>query len=103
MDVCRHWTCRHNLIGELSRRPEAEAETAMLGLLSGAWRDSCALDAAERGGTTDEDIARMLGSTAKRVTQISAEALYKVRGIIAADPSLAMEFADELASRAKGN
>jgi hypothetical protein len=101
--MCRHLTCRHNLLGELTRRPAGEAEAAMMALLSGEWNDSCALDVADRGGIEDSAIALILGSTAKRVTQISAEALYRARGKIAADSVLSVEFADELAERKRGN
>jgi hypothetical protein len=102
-EMCRHLTCRHNLLGELTRRPAGEAEAAMMALLSGEWNDSCALDVADRGGIEDSAIALILGSTAKRVTQISAEALYRARGKIAADSVLSVEFADELAERKRGN
>ena len=98
-EMCRFLTCRHNLLGELSRRPAAEAEAAMVSFLEGGWVDTCALDVADRGGVDDQAIATMLGSSAKRVTQISAEALYRARGKIAADSVLSVEFADELAER----
>jgi hypothetical protein len=97
--MCRHLTCRHNLLGELTRRPPGEAEEAMRAFLAGEWDDSCALDVADRGGIEDAAIALILGSTAKRVTQISAEALYRARGKITADSVLSVEFADELAER----
>jgi ABC-type transporter Mla MlaB component len=98
-EMCRFLTCRHNLLGELARRPAGEAEEAMRAFLDGEWLDTCALDVADRGGVDDGAIAMMLGSTAKRVTQISAEALYRARGKIAADSVLSVEFADELAER----
>jgi hypothetical protein len=71
----------------------------MMALLAGEWNDTCALDVADRGGIEDGAIALILGSTAKRVTQISAEALYRARSKIAADSVLSVEFADELAER----
>jgi hypothetical protein len=102
-EMCRHLTCRHNLLGELTRRPAGEAEAAMMALLSGEWNDTCALDVADRGGIEDSAIALILGSTPKRVTQISAEALYRARSKIAADSVLSVEFADELAERKRNN
>jgi len=81
-ETCPHVRCRYHLLGELTRRPEREAIEAIAARQSGEWRDSCALDVADRGGCGDAEHAVMLGITRERLIQLSAEASSRMRAAI---------------------
>lgn len=78
---CPHVLCRYHLIGELARRPEHEADAAMLSRVRGEWVGSCALDYAETHdrGVPDALLAKILGIGTDRLVQVSAEATARVR------------------------
>ena len=80
-EECPHLLCRYHLVGELSRRPEHEAERAMVSRLEGKWEATCALDVADTQdrGLPDDQLAEIMGIEQERVTQISAEATARVR------------------------
>jgi Sigma-70, region 4 len=71
---CPHTVCRFNLTSE--RRDNRGAKPAEIRLP--VVRESCALEAAELGGMTLEEIASRLSITRERVRQIQLGALTKV-------------------------
>lgn len=82
--VCPHLLCRYHLLGELARRPDSEAEAAMVARLEGAWTDSCALDVADElerndRGMTEEECGVIYGVSRERIVQMTAEARSRLR------------------------
>jgi hypothetical protein len=71
---CPHIVCRFNLTSE--RRDNRGAKPTEIHLP--VVRESCVLEAAERGGMTLEEIASRLSITRERVRQIQLGALEKV-------------------------
>ena len=71
---CPHAMCRFNLTAE--RRDNRGAKPAELHLP--VVREACALEAAEQGGMTLEEIATRLSLTRERVRQIELVALKKL-------------------------
>src|SRR5512141_2556725 len=71
---CPHAVCRFNLTSE--RRDSRGAKPAEMHLP--VVREACALEAAEQGGMTLEDIAIRLSLTRERVRQIELGALKKL-------------------------
>ena len=71
---CPHTACRFNLTFE--RRDNRGAKPAEMHLP--VVRESCALEAAELGGMTLEEIASRLSITRERVRQIELGALTKL-------------------------
>ena len=72
---CPHAVCRFNLTSE--RRDSRGAKPALMHLP--VVREACALEAAEQGGMTLEEIAIRLSLTRERVRQIELGALKKLR------------------------
>jgi hypothetical protein len=71
---CPHAVCRFNLTTE--RRDNRGAKSAQLHLP--VVRETCALEAADQGGMTLEEIASRLSLTRERVRQIELAALKKL-------------------------
>ncbi|MGD0837240.1 MAG: sigma factor-like helix-turn-helix DNA-binding protein [Polyangia bacterium] len=71
---CPHAVCRFNLTSE--RRDSRGAKPASVHLP--VVREACALEAAEQGGMTLEEIALRLSLTRERVRQIELGALKKL-------------------------
>ena len=71
---CPHAVCRFNLTSE--RRDSRGAKPAEIHLP--VVREACALEAAEQGGMTLEEIAMRLSLTRERVRQIELGALKKL-------------------------
>jgi hypothetical protein len=71
---CPHTVCRFNLTSE--RRDNRGAKPAQMHLP--VVRETCALEAAEQGGMTLEEIAIRLSLTRERVRQIELGALKKL-------------------------
>jgi|GEM_PF-1609098 len=71
---CPHAVCRFNLTSE--RRDNRGARPAAFHLP--VVRETCALEAAEQGGMTLEEIAKRLSLTRERVRQIELGALKKL-------------------------
>ncbi len=71
---CPHTVCRFNLTSE--RRDNRGAKPAEMHLP--VVREACALEAAERGGMTLEEIASRLSVTRERVRQIELAGLAKL-------------------------
>lgn len=75
---CPWVSCPHHLYLDVSRRtgevavrfPDREPEDL---------EDSCALDVAERGGATHEEIATRVGVSRERVRALELRALIKLR------------------------
>lgn len=76
---CLYVACRYNLFLDVtdngtikfSHGPDVEPEDVI--------GDSCALDVADRGGETLEEIGRSLGLTRERIRQIAKDALLSLR------------------------
>ena len=66
------WACRHNLTIDVS--PASGAIT-----LREPASESCALDVADRGGITLDEIGELLGVSRQRIEQIERAAMRKVR------------------------
>jgi len=78
---CPHSVCRFNLTSE--RRDNRGAKPAQMHLP--VVRETCALEAADRGGMTLEEIASRLSLTRERVRQIELGALKKLWAKLGAD------------------
>jgi hypothetical protein len=78
---CPHSVCRFNLTSE--RRDNRGAKPAQLHLP--VVRETCALEAADQGGMTLEEIASRLSLTRERVRQIELGALKKLWAKLGAD------------------
>ena len=73
-DQCPHTACRFNLTAEHRDNRGAKSAERHLPMV----REACALDAAEIGGMTHEEIASRLSLTRERVRQIEFAALSKL-------------------------
>jgi len=71
---CPHAVCRFNLTAERRDSRGAKPAEAHLPVI----REACALEAAEQGGMTLEEIAMRLSLTRERVRQIELGALKKL-------------------------
>jgi hypothetical protein len=71
---CPHAVCRFNLTAERRDNRGAKPAEAHLPVV----REACALEAAEQGGMTLEEIATRLSLTRERVRQIELGALKKL-------------------------
>jgi hypothetical protein len=78
---CPHSVCRFNLTSE--RRDNRGAKPAQLHLP--VVHETCALEAADQGGMTLEEIASRLSLTRERVRQIELGALKKLWAKLGAD------------------
>jgi hypothetical protein len=78
---CPHTVCRFNLTSE--RRDNRGAKPAHMHLP--VVHESCALEAADQGGMTLEEIASRLSLTRERVRQIELGALKKLWAKLGAD------------------
>jgi hypothetical protein len=68
---CPFVSCKNHLYWEyLKHHPDAEVWTL---------KHSCALDAADEGGLTLEEVGELMGLTRERVRQLEAEALRKLK------------------------
>ncbi len=92
MRPCLWVSCKHHLYLDVNERtgsikhnfPDTEV-----------WElpETCALDVADRGGTTLEDVGVHINVTRERVRQIETKSLAKLRG--SAEVSKAIELCDE--------
>lgn len=82
---CIHVSCRHHLIGEIARHPDFEVALAAYERKAASpcdpelGHDTCALDVADRGEHTEQEVADQLGITPERVQEICDEAGYYTR------------------------
>ena len=72
---CPYAICRFNLTAETRDSRGAKPAHASAPIL----REACALEAAEQGGMTLEEIATRFALTRERVRQIEAQALSRLR------------------------
>lgn len=86
--ACLFFACKHNLVLDIN--PETgsvkhnfpDKEFWQL-------KDTCALDVADRGGATLEEVGQLMNFSRERTRQIETDVVVKLR---AADPRLAKEF-----------
>jgi hypothetical protein len=78
---CPHAVCRFNLTAERRDNRGAKPNQQHLPVV----HESCALEAAEQGGMTLEEIAKRLSLTRERVRQIELGALKKLWAKLGAD------------------
>ena len=89
---CPYVSCKHHLFIDVSPRTGAiklnfpDLEVWELG-------ESCALDVADRGGTTLEDVGAIMNLTRERIRQVEVKALAKLEAL--RDMSFLRDFVDE--------
>lgn len=89
---CPYVSCKHHLFIDVSPRTGAiklnfpDLEVWELG-------ESCALDVADRGGTTLEDVGAIMNLTRERIRQVEVKALAKLEAL--RDMSFLRDFIDE--------
>ena len=59
--TCKLYTCRHNLIGEMASLEPKRALRVAQARLEGKITASCALDMADLGPASDQEIAKLFG------------------------------------------
>ncbi|HYP97307.1 MAG TPA: sigma factor-like helix-turn-helix DNA-binding protein [Polyangiaceae bacterium] len=89
---CPYVSCKHHLFIDVSPRTGAiklnfpDLEVWELG-------ESCALDVADRGGTTLEDVGAIMNLTRERIRQVEVKALAKLEAL--RDMSFLRDFVEE--------
>jgi hypothetical protein len=89
---CPYFSCKHHLYVDVSPRTGAiklnfpDLEVWEMG-------DSCALDVADRGGTTLEDVGAIMNLTRERIRQVEVKALAKLEAL--RDMMALRDFVDE--------
>ncbi len=89
---CPYVSCQHHLFVDVSARTGAiklnfpDLEVWQMG-------ESCALDVADRGGTTLEDVGAIMNLTRERIRQVEVRALAKLQAVRGMD--VLREFVDE--------
>ncbi|HEX2735360.1 MAG TPA: sigma factor-like helix-turn-helix DNA-binding protein [Polyangiaceae bacterium] len=89
---CPYVSCQHHLFVDVSPRTGAiklnfpDIEVWQMG-------ESCALDIADRGGTTLEDVGAIMNLTRERIRQVEVRALAKLQAVRGMD--VLREFVDE--------
>lgn len=89
---CPYVSCKHHLYVDVSPRTGAiklnfpDLEVWEMG-------DSCALDVADRGGTTLEDVGAIMNLTRERIRQVEVKALAKLEAL--RDMMALRDFVDE--------
>jgi len=89
---CPYVSCKHHLFLDVSARtgaiklnfPDLEVET---------MGESCALDVADRGGTTLEEVGAIMNLTRERIRQLEVKALAKLTAL--SDMESLRDFVDE--------
>ena len=89
---CPYVRCRYHLY--LNVKPNGSLDRNFLGE---PWeiRESCALDVAEQGGHTLEQVGQYMNLTRERVRQIESEALAKLAAAGLVERDILEEFKDE--------
>ena len=77
--TCQHFTCRHNLIGELATLEPKRAHRVAIARLEGRIVASCALDVAEMGAIDDRENASYLGMGRDAFAEFVGEAEAKLQ------------------------
>ena len=77
---CPHVSCRHHLYLDVSPRTGA-IKLNFPDLEVWELNESCALDVADRGGTTLEDVGAIMNLTRERIRQVEVKALAKLEAL----------------------
>ena len=80
---CPFVSCKHHLFLDVSARTGA-IKLNFPDLEVWDMNESCALDVADRGGTTLEDVGAIMNLTRERIRQVEANALKKMKALFAA-------------------
>lgn len=82
---CQHVSCRHHLLGDIVNHAhwDTTAQEAFDRRNEAGCNETCALDIADRGEASDEEIARVFGIPVERVQQIADEANRSARLLVA--------------------
>ncbi len=80
MRPCPHVSCRHHLYLDVSPRTGA-IKLNFPDLEVWELPDSCALDIAERGGVTLEDVGAIMNLTRERIRQVELSALTRLESL----------------------
>jgi hypothetical protein len=89
---CPYVSCKHHLFIDVSPKTGA-IKLNFPDLEVWELRESCALDVADRGGTTLEDVGAIMNLTRERIRQVEVKALAKLEAL--ADMESLREYVDE--------
>ncbi|WP_437603456.1 sigma factor-like helix-turn-helix DNA-binding protein [Sorangium sp. So ce590] len=89
---CPYVSCQHHLYLDVSARTGA-IKLNFPDLEVWDMNETCALDVADRGGTTLEDVGAIMNLTRERIRQVEVKALAKLEAL--KDMSALREFVDE--------
>jgi hypothetical protein len=89
---CPYVSCKHHLFIDVSPRTGA-IKLNFPDLEMWEMGESCALDVADRGGTTLEDVGAIMNLTRERIRQVEVKALAKLEAL--RDMSFLRDFVDE--------
>jgi hypothetical protein len=89
---CPYVSCKHHLFIDVSPRTGA-IKLNFPDLEVWELDESCALDVADRGGTTLEDVGAIMNLTRERIRQVEVKALAKLEAL--RDMSFLRDFVDE--------
>jgi hypothetical protein len=89
---CPYVSCKHHLFVDVSARTGA-IKLNFPDLEVWDMNESCALDVADRGGTTLEDVGAIMNLTRERIRQVEVKALAKLQAL--GDMSALRDYVDE--------
>lgn len=89
---CPFVSCKHHLFIDVSARTGA-IKLNFPDLEAWEMNESCALDVADRGGTTLEDVGAIMNLTRERIRQVEVKALAKLEAL--ADTDALRDYVDE--------
>jgi hypothetical protein len=89
---CPYVSCKHHLFLDVSARTGA-IKLNFPDLEAWEMNESCALDVADRGGTTLEDVGAIMNLTRERIRQVEVKALAKLQAL--RDMSGLRDYVDE--------
>ncbi|HEY5956788.1 MAG TPA: sigma factor-like helix-turn-helix DNA-binding protein [Polyangiaceae bacterium] len=89
---CPFVSCKHHLFIDVSARTGA-IKLNFPDLEAWEMNESCALDVADRGGTTLEDVGAIMNLTRERIRQVEVKALAKLEAL--SDMSALRDYVDE--------
>jgi hypothetical protein len=92
MRPCPFVSCKHHLFIDVSARTGA-IKLNFPDLEAWEMTESCALDVADRGGTTLEDVGAIMNLTRERIRQVEVKALAKLEAL--QDMDALRDFVDE--------
>ncbi len=92
MRPCPFVSCKHHLFIDVSARTGA-IKLNFPDLEAWEMNESCALDVADRGGTTLEDVGAIMNLTRERIRQVEVKALAKLEAL--SDMDALRDYVDE--------